>query len=72
MTKKILYSFIALIMSLWIIWADFFLINLATTYLNTTSNMSVFFGFNVCLVTVLTTIWVVLILKDFIKQNISK
>jgi hypothetical protein len=32
--------------------------------------MSVFFGFNMCLFIVLLTIWVVLILKDFIKQNI--
>jgi hypothetical protein len=30
----------------------------------------VFFGFNMCLFTVLLTIWAALILKDFIKQNI--
>lgn len=70
MTKKILYSFIALVMSLWTIWADVTLVNLAITCINASSNMSVFFGFNMCLFTVLLTIWVVLILKDFIKQNI--
>jgi hypothetical protein len=30
----------------------------------------VFFGFNMCLFTVLLTIWAGVILKDFIKQNI--
>jgi hypothetical protein len=30
----------------------------------------VFLGFNMCLLSLLLTIWVVLILKDFIKENI--
>ena len=70
MTKKILYSFIALVMSLWTIWADVTLVNLAIACINAPSSMSVFFGFNMCLFTVLLTIWAALILKDFIKQNI--
>jgi hypothetical protein len=70
MTKKILYSFLALIILLWIIWVGFILVNIGITYINASSNMSVFFGLNTCLLTVLLTIWVSLILKDFIKQNI--
>ena len=70
MTKKILYSFLALIMSLWVIWADFILVNLGITCINASSSISVFFGFNMCLFTILLTIWAALILKDFIKQNI--
>jgi hypothetical protein len=70
MTKKILYSFLALIMSLWVIWADITLVNLGITCINASSSMSVFFGFNMCLFTVLLTIWAGLIIKDFIKQNV--
>jgi hypothetical protein len=70
MTKKILYSFMALVMSLWVIWADITLVGLAIACINAPSSMSVFFGFNMCLFTVLLTIWAALIVKDFIKQNI--
>jgi len=60
----------ALVMSLWIIWADITLVGLAIACVNASSSMMVFFGFNICLFTVLLTIWAALILKDFIKQNI--
>ena len=70
MTKKILYLFLAFAMALWTIWADIVLVNLGITCINASSSMSVFFGFNMCLFTILLTIWVGLILKDFIKQNI--
>ena len=60
----------ALVMSIWIIWADITLVGLAIACVNASSSMSVFFGFNMCLFTVLLTIWAALILKDFIKQNI--
>lgn len=70
MTKKILYSFMALIMSLWVIWADITLVNFAVACINAPSSMSVFLGVNMGLFTVLLTIWTGLILKDFIKQNI--
>ena len=70
MTKKILYSFMALVMSLWVIWADITLVGLAIACINAPSSMSVFFVFNMCLFTVLLTIWAALIVKDFIKQNI--
>jgi hypothetical protein len=70
MTKKILYSFLTLIMLLWIIWVDFILVNIGITYINASSNMNVFFGLNTCLLTVLLTIWIGINLKDFIKQNI--
>jgi hypothetical protein len=70
MTNKILYSFMALVMFLWVIWADIILVNFGITCINASSSMSVFFGFNMCLFTILLTIWTGRILKDFIKQNI--
>jgi hypothetical protein len=60
----------ALVMFLWVIWADIILVNFGITCINASSSMSVFFGFNMCLFTILLTIWTGRILKDFIKQNI--
>jgi len=70
MTKKIFYSFLALVMSLWVIYADIILVDFAIACINAPNTMSVFLGFNMCLLSLLLTIWVVLILKDFIKENI--
>lgn len=70
MTKKILYSFIALVMSVWAVWADVILVDFAIACINSPNTMSVFLGFNMGLFAILLTVWVGLILKDFIKQNI--
>jgi hypothetical protein len=70
MIKKILYSFLALVMIVWTIWADIILVNFALDAINAPDNISVFFGLTMGLFAVLLTTWVGLILKDFIKQNI--
>lgn len=70
MTKKIFYSFLALVMVVWTIWADVILVDFALDAINAPNSVSVFFGLTMCMFVILLTTWVGLILKDFLNKNI--